>query len=1100
MTISTDPRAEALDRLPVREAVPELLRALDDRGVAVLCAPPGTGKTTLVPLVLAGLVGGGPVRRVLVAEPRRIAARAAARRMAWLLGERPGGKVGFTVRGERQAGRGTVVEVVTTGVLLQRLQRDQELAAVDVVVLDECHERHLDADTAAAFLLDVRATLRPDLRLIAASATTDAEGWARLLGDGGTDGGGVEDGGVNGGGSEDSGADGGGSGADGGGSGADGSGSERWDGRPGKPAPVVSAPGVSHPVEVVWAPPERPVRPPHGMRVDPALLDHVAAVVRRALREREGDVLCFLPGVGEIARVAGKLGGLDGAEVLQVHGRAPAAVQEAVLSGTDGGRRRVVLATSVAESSLTVPGVWIVVDCGLAREPRMDHARGLSALTTVRASRAAARQRAGRAGREAPGVVYRCWPEAEDARLPRFPSPEIAGADLTAFALQTACWGDPDASGLALLDPPPAGAMTAARETLTAIGAVDTAGRATERGTRMARLGLHPRLARALIDGAKEVGARRAAEVVALLSEEPPREYGDDLAAAWRTARHGGDPYATRWRQEARRLEHALTPETSARPGTARGGDGPERSEDGPARGGGGPGRGSDLRGGDGPARGEDSPRRSENGPAHGGGGPGRGSDLRRGDGPARGEDSPRHGENGPGRGGDDPEHSSGDPGRRGDGPGRGSDLRGGGGPSRGEDGPGHGGDPRGGGGPARRGDGPRGDNLPTRGSDLRGGNGPARRGDGPGRGGHDPARGGYGPRGGDNGPARGGGPHGGDGLPARGGGGPHGDDAVAGLIAALAFPERVARRRGERAYLMAAGTGAELADGSRLGGAPWLAVAVADRPVAAASARVRLAAVTDEGTARTAAAALASEGEEVRWADGDVLARRVARLGAIELVSRPLTDPDPQLVRRALLEGLRREGTGLLRWSAQATAVRQRMAFLHRELGGAWPDVSDAALLDRADEWLGSELARARGRADLGRVDAGQALARLLPWATGEAARFEELAPERIEVPSGSRVRLDYGADRPVLAVKLQELFGWQEAPRIAGGRVPLLVHLLSPAGRPAAVTADLASFWKDGYRSVRAELRGRYPKHPWPEDATTAEPTRRTNTRRGR
>ncbi|MFD5386765.1 ATP-dependent helicase HrpB [Streptomyces sp. NPDC127074] len=885
LTTPGDPRAEALDRLPVREAVPALLRALDDRGVAVLCAPPGTGKTTLVPLVLAGLVGGGPVRRVLVAEPRRIAARAAARRMAWLLGERPGGKVGFTVRGERQAGRGTVVEVVTTGVLLQRLHRDQELTGVDVVVLDECHERHLDADTAAAFLLDVRAALRPDLRLIAASATTDAEGWARLLGDGesgerGTDGGeGATDGG----------------------------------GGPEGPAPVVSAPGVSHPVEVVWAPPERPVRPPHGMRVDPALLDHVAAVVRRALREREGDVLCFLPGVGEIARVAGKLGGLAEAEVLQVHGRAPAAVQEAVLAGADGGRRRVVLATSVAESSLTVPGVRIVVDCGLAREPRMDHARGLSALTTVRASRAAARQRAGRAGREAPGVVYRCWPEAEDARLPRFPSPEIAGADLTAFALQTACWGDPDASGLALLDPPPAGAMTAARETLTAIGAVDAAGRATERGTRMARLGLHPRLARALIDGAKEVGARRAAEVVALLSEEPPREYGDDLAAAWRTARHGGDPYAARWRQEARRLEQALTGTGDARPDGARGA-------------------------------------------------------------------------------------------------------------------------------------------LAAGGARDAGGAQRAAR----------------------------------------------GDDAVAGLLAALAFPERVARRRGERAYLMAAGTGAELGDGSRLGGAPWLAVAVADRPVTAASARVRLAAVTDEDTARAAAAALASEGAEVHWADGDVVARRVGRLGAIELASRPLAKPDPELVRQALLEGLRREGTGLLRWSAQATAVRQRMAFLHRELGGAWPDVSDAALLDRADDWLGTELARARGRADLGRVDAGQALARLMPWATGEAARFEELAPERIEVPSGSRVRVDYGADRPVLAVKLQELFGWQEAPRIAGGRVPLLVHLLSPAGRPAAVTADLASFWKDGYRSVRAELRGRYPKHPWPEDPSTAEPTRRTNTRR--
>jgi ATP-dependent helicase HrpB len=852
-------RTDVLAQLPVREAVPELLRALGERGSAVLCAPPGTGKTTLVPLVLAGLLDGGgqPVRRVLVAEPRRIAARAAARRMAWLLGERTGERVGFTVRGERQAGPRTVVEVVTTGVLVQRLQRDQELAGVDAVVLDECHERHLDADTAAAFLLDVQATLRPDLRLIAASATTDAEGWARLLG------------GESGGGSE-------------GGAG-------------GEPAPVVSAPGVSHPVEVVWAPPLRPVRPPHGMRVDPALLEHVADVVRRALRERSGDVLCFLPGVGEIGRVAGLLGGA-GADVLQVHGRAPAAVQEAVLAGTDGGRRRVVLATSVAESSLTVPGVRIVVDSGLAREPRMDHARGLSALTTVRASRAAARQRAGRAGREAPGTVYRCWPEAEDARLPRFPSPEIAEADLTAFALQAACWGDPDASGLALLDPPPGGAMTAAREVLTAIGAVDATGRATERGRRMSRLGLHPRLARALVDGAHEVGARRAAEVVAVLSEEPPREYGDDLAAAWRTARRAGDPYAARWRQEARRLERAVA---------------------------------------------------------------------------------------------------------------------------------------------------------------------------------------------------------GGDSAPGQGGAA-RTDDAVAGLVVALAFPERVARLRGGRSYLMAAGTGAELGDGSRLGAAPWLAVAVADRPVTAASARVRLAAVTDEETARTAAAALGSDGEEVHWADGDVVARRVTRLGAIELVARPLAAPGPALVHAALLEGLRREGTGLLRWSAPATAVRQRMAFLHRELGAPWPDVSEAALLADPDAWLGVELGRARRRADLGRVDAGQALARLLPWTTGDAARFEELAPERIEVPSGSRVRVEYGDGQPVLAAKLQELFGWQESPRIAGGRVPLLVHLLSPAGRPAAVTADLASFWRDGYRSVRAELRGRYPKHPWPEDPTTAEPTRRTNARR--
>uniref|UniRef100_UPI002FDBF85A DEAD/DEAH box helicase n=1 Tax=Streptomyces sp. IBSBF 2390 TaxID=2903533 RepID=UPI002FDBF85A len=331
-------RYDALDALPVRTALPALTDALEGDGTAVLVAPPGTGKTTLVPLVLAGLVGGGPARRVVVAEPRRIAARAAARRMAWLLGERPGESVGFTVRGERSVGRHTRVEVVTTGVLLQRLQRDQELAGVDVVVLDECHERHLDADTAAAFLWDVRQALRPELRLLAASATTDAEGWARLLGG----------------------------------------------------APVVEASGVAYPVEPVWAPPARPVRPPHGMRVDPALLAHVASVVRRALAERAGDVLCFLPGVGEIARVAGQLGDLGDVDVLQVHGRAPAAVQDAVLA--PGRRRRVVLATSVAESSLTVPGVRVVVDSGLAREPRVDHARGLSGLTTVRASRAAGRQ------------------------------------------------------------------------------------------------------------------------------------------------------------------------------------------------------------------------------------------------------------------------------------------------------------------------------------------------------------------------------------------------------------------------------------------------------------------------------------------------------------------------------------------------------------------------------------------------------------------------------------------------------------------------------------------------------------------------------------
>ncbi|MDX3410960.1 ATP-dependent helicase C-terminal domain-containing protein [Streptomyces sp. ME02-6977A] len=944
-------RYDALDALPVRGALPALHDALEEHGTAVLVAPPGTGKTTLVPLALAGLLGGEgvPARRVVVAEPRRIAARAAARRMAWLLGERPGASVGYTVRGERVVGRRARVEVVTTGVLLQRLQRDQELAGVDAVVLDECHERHLDADTSAAFLWDVRQALRPELRLVAASATTDAEGWSRLLGG----------------------------------------------------APVVEAHGVSCPVETVWAPPARAVRPPHGMRVDPALLAHVASVVRRALAERGGDVLCFLPGVGEISRVAGLLGSLEDVDVLQVHGRAPAAVQDAVLA--PGARRRVVLATSVAESSLTVPGVRVVVDAGLAREPRVDHARGLSALTTVRASRAAARQRAGRAGREAPGVVYRCWTEAEDARLPRFPAPEIKVADLTAFALQAACWGDPDASGLALLDPPPGGAMTAARSVLEAVGAVDPAGRATERGVRLSRLGLHPRLGRALLDaaepgagvsprtapgaaapagrsgagtgasptrtsapghagggtagpaaagagvpgadGLRSGGAEVVAEVVGLLSEEAPREYGDDLVSVLRAARRGGDAYGARWRAEVRRLRAA-----------AEGGD--------------------DRRGQRATVESGDDRRRQR-------------ATVESGDDRRRQRATVE----------------SGDDRRR----------------QRAT---------------VESGDGGRGERV--------------------------------------------------------------GEDVLAGLVAALAFPERVARKDGG-SYLMVSGTRAELPQASALRGAPWIAVAVADRPVGRGHARVQLGAAVDEETARLAAGALLTERDEVHWADGDVVARRVERLGAVELAVRPLADADPVLVRGALLEGLRREGLGLLRRSADAGLLRKRLAFLRRRLGEPWPDVTDDALLARADEWLEPELSRARRRADLGRIDAGQALTRLLPWASGEATRLDELAPERILVPSGSRIRIDYDdPEQPVLAVKLQEMFGLQRSPEIAG--VPLLVHLLSPAGRPAAVTADLASFWKDGYTGVRAELRGRYPKHPWPEDPATAEPTRYTKARLGK
>nr|WP_304412986.1 ATP-dependent helicase HrpB [Frankia sp. QA3] len=816
-------------------------------GVAVLVAPPGTGKTTLVPLALAGGVTG----RVLVAQPRRIAVRAAARRMAWLVGGEVGDAVGYTIRGDRRVGPSTRVEVVTTGVLVRRLQRDPELAGTDAVILDECHERHLDADLALAFMLDVRATLRPDLLLLATSATADTPRLADVLG------------------------------------------------APGPPAPVVGADAARFDVEVLWAPPPGPITPPHGLRVDPRLLDHVAATIGRALRETAGDVLVFLPGADEIAAVADRIAGhRDSVDVLTLHGRQSGGAQDAALRA--GPRRRIVLATAVAESSLTVPGVRVVVDAGLARSPRMDHARGLGSLATVRVSRSSAGQRAGRAGREAPGRVYRCWSAAEHDRLPAQAEPEIAVADLTGFALDLALWGHPGGGGLELLSAPPAGAMDAAGASLRALGALDDAGRVTPRGRSIAAVGVHPRLASALLEGTAAVGARRAAEIVAILSGDGPMGGGgpgsgsDDLLAAWRRLRADADRAASaRWRDEARRLRSAAEPAV-----------------------------------------------------------------------PAAGR--------------------------------------------------------------------PPGSGVT--------------------------------------------------------------DDLAAGLVVGLAFPERLARVRvpGGTTYLMAGGTGAELTAGSALTGADWLAVAVADRGAGRTSARVRLAVALDAATAREAGAAFLRTVDEVAWSGGDVVARRVERLGAIVLTERPLARPDPALLEAAVLDGLRREGLAALRWTRDAVGLRERLAFCHRFLGDPWPDVADAALLASAPDWLGPELAAVRSRADLGRVDADQALRRLLPWP--QAARLDALAPQRLEVPSGSRVRLDYsGPDGPVLAVKVAEVFGWERVPAVADGRAPVVLHLLSPAGRPVAVTSDLASFWRTGYPQVRAELRGRYPRHPWPDDPTTAPPTRR-------
>jgi ATP-dependent helicase HrpB len=548
----------------------------------------------------------------------------------------------------------------------------------------------------------------------------------------------------------------------------------------------------------------------------------------------------------------------------------------------------VVLATDVAETSLTVPGVRTVVDAGLARVPRFDVARGLGALVTVRVSRASAVQRAGRAGREAPGRVYRLWSAAEHDRLPAAAEPEVAVADLTGFALELACWGAPDGAGLALPDPPPDAAFTVARSTLRELGAVDDAGRVTARGRSLTAVGAHPRLARALLDGAPLVGRRRAAEVVALLSADVPSR-SDDLVADWRALRGTRGGPAARWREEVDRLTRAV---------------------------------------------------------------------------------------------------------------------------------------------PAAP----------------------------------DPAV---------------------------------TDDVAAGLVVGLAQPGWLARRRPgtERTYLLAAGTGAELTPGTALAGAEWLAVAAADRAPGRRDARVRSAVAVDAATALEAGAAAHTDGPEVAWRDGDVRAARVERLGAVVLTERPLPHPDPGAVAAAVAEGLRREGPGLLRWTPAATALRERLAAAHAGLGDPWPAVDDEAL--RGALAASPAVSAARSRADLGRIDVVAALRGLLPWQL--TGRLDELVPERIEVPTGSRVRVDYADPAvPTLSVRVQEVFGWADAPVVAGRRLRL--QLLSPASRVVATTADLAGFWVTGWPAVRSELRGRYPRHPWPEDPATATPTRRAAPRRPR
>ena len=838
-------------------SLPELAQALAAPGsAAVVQAPPGTGKTTLVPPLAANLAAGqGNGGRVLVTQPRRVAVRSAARRLAALDGSAAGGRVGWSVRGEHRAGPETLVEFLTPGLLLRRLLADPGLAGTSAVVLDEVHERGLDTDLLLGLLGEVRQ-LRPDLTLAAMSATLDAARFATLLGGG----------------------------------------------EPGE-VPVVDSPSALHPLEVRWVPGQGRRLDERGVRRE--FLAHVAATAaaghaRLGRAEPEADTLVFLPGAREVADVAARLRSATSGsvEVLELHGQVAAALQDRAVGGRAAGDpSRIIVSTALAESSLTVPGVRLVVDSGLSREVRRDAARGMSGLVTVSASRASADQRAGRAARQGPGTVIRCYDEAAYAAAPAHPTPEIAAADLAGAALLLACWGTPEGRGLALPDAPPAAAMADAVAVLRELGAVDGSGLATPLGRRLAEVPADPRLARALLDGAASVGATAAAEVVAMVSSDF-RPDGADLPGLLAALRRGSEPGADRWRGDAQRL----------------------------------------------------------------------------------------------------------------------SDLAG-----------------------------------RVRGQRSTAGN-------------------------------------------------------AAGRVVALAFPDRVARRvpgDGPEQYLLASGTRAGLPAGSRLAGQPWLAVAevsrAAGRSAAGTGALIRAAAPIEPADAEAAARTLMTEQVHARFTDGRVTARRVRRLGAIILSDTPVR-PTPEEGRTAVAQALREGGLDIIGFSEAADGLRRRMALLHRELGAPWPDVSDTALLANLEDWLLPELeALAQGRTAAG-VDLTEPLRRLLPWP--QAADFDELVPERLQVPSGSRVRIAYPepgdpGGRPVVAVKLQECFGWAQTPRLVRGRVPVLFHLLSPAQRPLAVTDDLESFWNGPYGQVRAEMRGRYPRHPWPEDPWSVPATARTKPR---
>jgi ATP-dependent helicase HrpB len=820
--------------LPIDAVLDDLRAALAASSSAVLVAPTGAGKTTRVPLALMdeAWLGG---RKILVLEPRRIAARAASERMAHSLGEELGHRIGLRARMVSKTGPKTRIEVVTEGVFTRMILDDPELSGIGAVLFDEFHERSLDADFGLALALDCQRALRDDLRILPMSATLDGARVAGLLGD----------------------------------------------------APVIASEGRAFPISTRYL-----GRDPN-LRIE----DQVADAVMRALREEKGSILAFLPGQGEIRRVEDRLKDriTDPAIVLApLYGAMDAKQQDLALEPAPPGVRKVVLATSIAETSITIEGVRVVIDSGVARVPRFEPDVGVTRLETVRVSRAAAEQRRGRAGRTEPGICYRLWDEQQTQSLPAYADPEIRSADLASLLLDCAEWGASDPRALSWIDPPSAVAIDAARQELTSLEALDAEGRITAAGKRLRSLPLPPRLARMVI-AAADLGAEKlASEIAAVIVERGLGGNDADLA-------------------------HRL--------------------------------------------------------------------DFFRRDGSRRANDMRR---------------------------------------------------------------------LAAGWARLAGG-----------------------------------------GRAARGAAGASGDAISVARLLALAFPERIGKARGVRGqFLLANGRGANVDPVHPMAQSPYLVAA--ELSGAAASTRILLAAAADEAEILAAAGHRIREGDESEF-DAEAAAlrsRHVRRLDAIVLSSEPRPSGGSDEASRVLAEGIAKLGIPRLPWTKAQIQLRDRVGFLRAAGERDWPDLADAALARTAAEWLAPFLAGKTKLSEIGADDLGASLDALLPWSLKK--RLEEEAPTHFEAPTGNRHAIDYEAPgAPALHIRVQELFGLRQHPAIAQGRLPLTLHLLSPAHRPIQITRDLPGFWKGSWAAVKAEMKGRYPRHPWPDDPASAPPTARAKPR---